>query len=51
MEGISKSTFLPLFSSKSLNRLQVEIIVKMQVVEILSVNEKVEHVVALPAHL
>lgn len=34
-----------------LHRLQVEVVVQMQVVEILTVDQQVEHVVALPAHL
>lgn len=34
-----------------LHRLQVEVVVQMQVVEVLTVDEQVEHVVALPAHL
>lgn len=34
-----------------LDRFQVEVVVKMQVVEVLTVNEQIEHVVALSAHL
>lgn len=34
-----------------LHRLQVEVVVQMQVVEVLTVDEQVEHVVALPTHL
>lgn len=34
-----------------LHRLQVEVVVQMQVVEILTVDQQIEHVVALPAHL
>ena len=34
-----------------LHRLQVEVVVQMQVVEILTVDEQIEHVVALSANL
>lgn len=34
-----------------LDRLQVEVVVQVQIVEVLPVNEKVEHVVALAANL
>lgn len=34
-----------------LHRLQVEVVVQMQVVEVLTVDEQIEHVVALSAHL
>lgn len=36
---------------ESLDRLQVEVVVQMQVVEVLAVNEQVEHVVTLSADL
>lgn len=36
---------------QSLDRLQVEVVVQMQVVEVLAVNKQIEHVVALSAHL
>lgn len=34
-----------------LDRLEVEVVVQMQIVEVFTVNEKVEHVVALAANL
>lgn len=34
-----------------LNRFKVEVVIQVQIVEVLSVNEKVEHVVALAANL
>ncbi len=34
-----------------LDRLQVEVVVKMQVVEVLTVDKQIEHVVALTANL
>lgn len=36
---------------QGLDRLQVEVVVQMQVVEVLTVDEQIEHVVALPANL
>lgn len=36
---------------QSLNRLQVEVVVEMQVVEVLTVDKQIEHVVALSANL
>lgn len=36
---------------QGLDGLEVEVVIQMQVVEVLSVNEQVQHVVALPAHL
>lgn len=34
-----------------LNRFKVEVVIQVQIVEVLTVNEKVEHVVALAANL
>ena len=51
MEGITESALLSFFGSQRLHRLQVEVVVKMQIVEVLTVNKKVEHVVALPTYL
>ena len=48
MESISKSAFLPFLRGQSLNWLKIEVVVQMQVVEVLSVDQKVKHVVALP---
>lgn len=36
---------------QGLDRLQVEVIVQMQVVEVLAVDKQIEHVVALPTNL
>lgn len=51
MERIPKTRFFSFLGSERLDRLQVEVIVQVQVVEVLPVNEKVEHVVALAADL
>lgn len=51
VKGISEARFLSLFGSEGLDWLQVEVVVQVKVVEILSVNQQVEHVVALAADL
>ena len=51
MEGISESTLLPLFGGQSLDWLQIEVVVKMEEVEVLSMDQQIEHVVALSAYL
>ena len=43
--------WLALLGGQRLHRLQVEVVVEVQVVDVLSVDEEVQHVVALPAHL
>lgn len=51
VERISKSGLLTFLCCEGFHRLQVEVVVQVQVVEVLSVNQQVQHVVALPAHL
>jgi len=51
MEGISEPTLLSLFSSQGLDRLEVEVVIQMQVIEVLPVDEQVQHVVTLAADL
>ena len=51
MAGISKSRLLSLFGGKGLDGLQVEVVVEMEIVEVLPVDEEVQHVVALSADL
>ena len=51
MEGIAEAGLLPLFGGECLDRLQIEVVVQVQVVQILAVDEQVEHVVPLAAHL
>ena len=51
MEGIAEPRLLPLLGGEGLHWLQVEVVVEMEVVEILAMDEEVEHVVSLATHL
>jgi len=51
MEGISEARLLSLFGCKGFHRLQIEVIVEMQVIQILSMYKKVQHIVALADYL
>ena len=51
VESISESRLLTLLRCQRLDRLQVHVVVEMEVVQVLSVNEEIQHVEALPAHL
>lgn len=51
MKCISKSRLLPLLSGQGFHRLQLEVIVQMEIVEILPVDQQIQHVVALPGDL
>ncbi|CAN7985254.1 unnamed protein product, partial [Ixodes hexagonus] len=59
VEGVAEARLLALLGGTTctierhhgLDRLEVEVVVKVEVVEVLPVDEQVEHVVALPAHL
>ena len=51
MKGVAESRLLPLLGCESLNGLEVEVVVEVEVVEVLAVDEKVEHVVALATDL
>eukprot|EP00123_Amoebidium_parasiticum_P018100 comp24100_c1_seq1/m.43517 comp24100_c1_seq1/g.43517 ORF comp24100_c1_seq1/g.43517 comp24100_c1_seq1/m.43517 type:complete len:308 (+) comp24100_c1_seq1:5498-6421(+) len=51
MEGIAEATLLTLLGGECLDGLEVEVVVQVQVVEVLAVDQQVEHVVALTAHL
>lgn len=51
VESVTKSRLLSLFGGKSLNGLQIKIVIQMEVVEVLSVNKKVEHVITLSTDL
>lgn len=52
MNELGDASFINLYlSGKSLDRLQVEVVVQMQVVEVLTVDKKIEHIVALSADL
>ncbi len=51
VEGIAEARLLPLLCRQRLDGLQVEVVVQMQVVQVLAVDQQVEHVVPLPADL
>ena len=51
VEGVAEARLLSLLGGEGLDGLQVEVVVQMQVVEVLAVDEEVQHVVALTAHL
>lgn len=51
VECITKSTLLPLLCCKSLGWLEIKVVVEMQVIQLLSINEQIEHVVALATYL
>ena len=51
MESVSESGLLSIFRRQGLDGLDVEVIIEMEVIEIFSVNEEVEHVITLPADL
>ncbi len=51
MESVSETRLLSLFRGKGLHRFQVEVVIQMKIVEILSVDQQVEHVVTLSAYL
>ena len=51
MEGITEARLLSLLGGERLDGLQVEVVVEMQVVEVLTMNQQIQHVVALSAHL
>ena len=51
MESISETRFLTFFCGQGLDRFQVEVVVEMQVVQILAVDQQVEHVIALTTNL
>lgn len=51
MESIPKTRLLSLFGGERFDGFQVEVVVKMEVVQVLAVDEEVEHVIALSAHL
>jgi hypothetical protein len=51
MESVSEPRLFALLGGERLDGLQVEVVVQVKVVQVLAVNEEVEHVVPLPAHL
>ena len=51
VEGVAEAGLLALLGGQGLDRLQVEVVVQEQVVQVLAVDEQAEHVVPLAAHL
>ena len=51
MEGITETGFLALLGRESLHRFQIEVIIQMKVIQILAVDQQIQHVVSLPANL
>ena len=51
MESVSETRLFALLGRQSLDGLQVEVVVQMEIVEVLSVDQQVEHVPSLAANL
>ena len=51
MEGIPEAGLFPFLGGEGFHGFQVEVVVEMEVVEVLAVNQEVQHIVALTAHL
>lgn len=51
MKGVSESRLFSLLGSERLDRFQVQVVIEVQVVQVLSVDKEVEHVVALSTDL
>ena len=51
MEGVTESTLFSLLGGEGLHRLQVKVVVQVKIVQVLSVDQEVQHVVPLSANL
>lgn len=51
MKGVTKPRLLPFLGGECLDRFQVEVVVKVKVVEVLPMDQEVEHVVTLTTDL
>ncbi len=51
VKGVTETGLLTLFSCERLDGFKVEIVIEMEVVQVLSMDQQVKHVVALPADL
>ena len=51
MECIAKPTFLALLRGQRLDWFQIEVVVEVEEVQVLPMDEQVEHVVPLATHL
>lgn len=48
---VSEPRLLSFFCCQRFDRLQIEVVVQVQVIQILTMNQKIQHVVSLTAHL
>lgn len=51
VEGVAETRLLSLLGGERLHGFEIEVVVEMQVIQVLAVNEQIQHVVALTAHL
>jgi hypothetical protein len=51
MESVSESRSLSLLGREGLDRLQVHVVIQMKIVQVLSMDEEVKHVVTLSTYL
>lgn len=51
MESVSEPRLFSLLCGQCLNRFQIEIVVQVQVIQVLAMDQQIQHVVSLPAHL
>jgi hypothetical protein len=51
MESVSETGLLSLLGSKSLDRLQIKVVIQVKICQVLAMDEKVEHVETLAADL
>ncbi len=51
MESIAKSRLFPLLGGQRLHRLQVEVVVQVEIVQILAMDQQIQHVVPLTTDL
>lgn len=48
---ISETRFLSFLGGQRFHRLQVEIVIQMKIVQVLTMNQQIEHIVTLATHL
>ena len=51
MKSIAKSAFLAFLCSEGLHWFEVEVVIQMKIIQVLSVNKQIKHVVTLTTHL
>jgi hypothetical protein len=51
MESVSETGLLSLLRGQSFDWLEIEVVIKMQICQILPVNKKIQHIEALTADL